>query len=64
MCKKQGFTIIEIVLVIAILGILAVVAMGKFYSWSENAEQNTEAYTIGAIQEGIDLMNANEIVNE
>jgi|GEM_PF-6343865 len=54
---------IELVLVISILSILAVVVLSKFYDMRTVAIENSEAYTIGVVQEGIDLQHAGEMLN-
>lgn len=40
--KKKGFTLIELIIVIAIIGVLAVVAIPKFGNASKNAKTNAE----------------------
>ncbi|QFU24201.1 type II secretion system GspH family protein [Shewanella eurypsychrophilus] len=53
--KAAGFTLIELVVVIIILGILAVVAMPKFINISEDAHVSTVKGTGGAFKSGINL---------
>ncbi|MEC4725015.1 type II secretion system GspH family protein [Shewanella sp. D64] len=53
--KHSGFTLIELVVVIIILGILAVVALPKFINLSEDAHVATVAGTGGAFKSGINL---------
>jgi len=61
--RRSGLTMIELVLVISILSILAVVVLSKFYDMRTVAIENSEAYTIGVVQEGIDLQHAGEMLN-
>ena len=53
--NNAGFTLIELVVVIIILGILAVVALPKFINLSEDAHVSTVAGTGGAFKSGINL---------
>ncbi|MCL1092519.1 type II secretion system protein [Shewanella kaireitica] len=56
--SQSGFTLIELVVVIIILGILAVIALPKFINLSEDAQVSTVKGTAGAFKSGLDLSRA------
>lgn len=58
MIKKKGFTLVELVIVILILGILAAVAVPKFFSTSDIAVDNGLRTTLGTIRDAIQLYQA------
>ena len=49
--KQAGFTLIELVIVIVLLGILAAVAVPKFVDLSSDASTNANAFSSGASDE-------------
>ncbi len=53
MRNKKGFTLIELVMVIVILGILAVVAAPKYFNLSASANQAAEQGVVGGVRSGI-----------
>lgn len=59
---RKGFTLIELVLVITILGILAVSALPSFINISTQAEQASRDGVTGAVRAGIALQRANDLV--
>jgi MSHA pilin protein MshA len=60
MFSKKGFTLIELVMVIVILGILAVIALPRFFNMQANAQRAAE---LGAVRSGIVTWHANDCVN-
>ncbi|HCJ29133.1 MAG TPA: pilin [Pseudomonas sp.] len=63
MNKQKGFTMIELVVVIAILGILAAVALPRFMDASEDAHRAAVAGTAGALGAGVALVRAQWEIN-
>lgn len=62
MRNNRGFTLIELVLVITILGILAVSALPNFINVATQAEQSSRDGVVGAIRAGVALSRANDLV--
>lgn len=53
MNKKNGFTLIELIIVMVILGIMAAVAVPKYLDSISNAEESAEDAVISAIRSGL-----------
>ncbi len=58
MKRRAGFTLIELVVVIMILGILAGVAAPKFFGTSTTANENSMRQTLSIVRDAIELYNA------
>ena len=51
--KKKGFTLIELIMVIVLLGLLAIVAIPKYYDLQTDAKTAAEKGTLGGVRAGI-----------
>ena len=62
--NQRGFTLIEIIIVIAILGILGAIAMPSFNVWRQNAQVRSDARLVmGALQQArVEAITRNESV--
>jgi len=62
--NKKGFTLIELVMVIVILGILASVAVPKFQNIADKAREAATLGVVGGVRAGISTTYAYNILNE
>ena len=60
--NNKGFTLIELIMVIVILGILAAVAVPKFFDLTAQAQIKNKKAIVGNIKSGLQLFSANKIV--
>lgn len=58
---RKGFTLIEVILIILILGVLAISAFPKYLDLSGEAERSFRDGVVSAVSAGIALYKANEM---
>ncbi|NLB89018.1 MAG: prepilin-type N-terminal cleavage/methylation domain-containing protein, partial [Syntrophomonadaceae bacterium] len=58
--KEKGFTLVELIVVMAILAILAALALPRFANVLDNAEKKADEANRAMIQQAIDLYIVNE----
>ena len=61
--EERGFTLIELVMVIVVLGILAAVAIPKFTDLRSNARLSAESGVLGAVRGGIASAHAESLMS-
>lgn len=57
--KRSGFTLIEILIVVIILGILAAIVIPQFTNASEDAKQSSVASTVQSVRSQLELYKLN-----
>ena len=60
--KTAGFTLIELILIILILGILAAVIVPKFVDFQSEAESKVEKAFLGRLKSGLQMFAAKRVV--
>lgn len=60
--NQKGFTLVELVIIIVILGILAAVAIPKYQDITTEAKEAAARASLGSIRSGITIFYANQAV--
>lgn len=58
--KKNGFTMVELMAVIVVLGVLAAVAAPKFFDYGDDAKEAATKGSLGGVRSAIANFKANE----
>lgn len=58
--REKGFTLIELIVVIAILGVLAAMVVPRFVSTTADAKQTAADATVKTIQSAVELYRAED----
>ncbi len=61
--SQKGFTMIELILVMTVLGILAVMALPTFYDLTSNAKTAARDGIIGGVKGGINMFRSDALAN-
>lgn len=59
MFNRKGFTLIELVMIIVVLGILAAIAIPKYFDLQADAKTSAEKGVVGGVRAGIHTYFAN-----
>lgn len=58
-----GFTLVELIFIIVIIGVLSAVAIPKFKSLTDNAKISSELATASSVQSALDAVHGEWITN-
>lgn len=59
--NNRGFTLIELIMVIVVLGVLAAFALPQFFNWRAQARQSAMSGVVGSVRSGTNVIRANSL---
>ncbi|HBK7457635.1 TPA: type II secretion system protein, partial [Vibrio cholerae] len=62
MSKNQGFTLIELIIAIVILGVIAVIAAPRFINISKDAKANTMLSVAAGMESALTLLHSQALI--
>lgn len=60
----HGFTLVEIIIVITVLGVLAIISLPIFSGLVQDSAQRAEEYNIASIKTGIELKSYKDFTDQ
>jgi type II secretory pathway pseudopilin PulG len=61
--NQKGFTFLEIIIIIIIVGVLGALVIVKYISFTKDAEKGAFDSVLGSLRSGLNLYSVNQIVN-
>ena len=62
-CRQKGFTLIEIIVLVLIIGVLGAVAIAKYVSLTREAEQANFKAVLGSLRSALTIYSAKQITS-
>jgi len=64
MWKNHGFTLLELILAIVLMGILAISGLPHFFNIAHDAKEKTRESTVLAIRQGIEHYHVGDLIDQ
>jgi prepilin-type N-terminal cleavage/methylation domain-containing protein len=60
--RKKGFTLLEIIIIIVIVGLIAALAIARYISFAKDAEKGNVESVIGSLRSALNLYSTHQVV--